>query len=104
MSQKHGSPLRGLLATRRSPSFEGKFGRMFRALRPAFDPHNESMLPFFNELGDAMTTISIRPRTVPTKRRAEFPRFTRTWVSLSITISPLIRPAACKRQTIRMLW
>ena len=27
---------------------------MFRALRPAFDPNDNSLLPFFAELGDAM--------------------------------------------------
>ena len=32
MSAGHGVPPRGLMATRRSPFFEGHFGRMFRAL------------------------------------------------------------------------
>ncbi len=31
----HGSPLRGLMSTPRSQTFEGRFGRMFRALHPA---------------------------------------------------------------------
>jgi heme peroxidase len=35
MSARHGIPPRGLMTTRRSPSFEGRFGRMFRSLRPA---------------------------------------------------------------------
>jgi len=34
--------------------FEGKFGRMFRALRPAFDPNDESLRPIFTELGAKM--------------------------------------------------
>lgn len=55
MAHKHGAPLRGLLQTSRSDSFEGKFGRMFRALPPAFDPTNDSLEPFFTTLGNAMT-------------------------------------------------
>ena len=31
----HGSPLRGLMSTGRSQTFEGRFGRLFRALPPA---------------------------------------------------------------------
>jgi Animal haem peroxidase len=55
MSQRHSIPPRGLLATRKSPSFEGKFGRMFRALRPAFDPNDDTLEPIFTELGAKMT-------------------------------------------------
>src|SRR5207249_200350 len=32
MSARHGVPPRGLMSTKRSPFFEGHFGRMFRAL------------------------------------------------------------------------
>ena len=35
MSARHGTPLRGLTSSKRSPLFEGLFGRMFRHLRPA---------------------------------------------------------------------
>ena len=35
MSQRHGEPLRGLLAAKSSPLFQGRFGRMFRTLHPA---------------------------------------------------------------------
>ena len=54
MAKRHGTPPRGLTSTRTSSSFEGKFGRMFRALRPAFDPNDDSLQPIFEELGDAM--------------------------------------------------
>ena len=54
MAQKHATPPRGLLTVRHSPSFEGKFGRMFRALRPAFDPNDDSLKPIFTELGAKM--------------------------------------------------
>ncbi len=35
MSGKHGQPVRGLDSTKSSPLFQGKFGRMFRSLKPA---------------------------------------------------------------------
>jgi Animal haem peroxidase len=35
MSARHGIPLRGLSSAGRSASFQGRFGRMFRSLRPA---------------------------------------------------------------------
>ena len=35
MSSKHGKPLRGLMSTKRSPLFQGYFGRMFRTLHGA---------------------------------------------------------------------
>jgi Animal haem peroxidase len=54
MPERHSVLPRGLLATRRSPSFEGKFGRMFRALHPAFDPDDESLQPIFEELAAKM--------------------------------------------------
>src|SRR5947209_6806011 len=62
MSHKHATPPRGLLATRRSPSFEGKFGRMFRALRPAFDPNDDSLEPIFTELGAGMINTFDAPK------------------------------------------
>ncbi len=62
MPQKHATPPRGLRGTRRSPSFEGKFGRMFRPLRPAFDPDDDSLEPMFAELGAAMINDFDEPR------------------------------------------
>ena len=35
MSARHGLPLRGEMSTKRSPLFQGRFGRMFRSLEPA---------------------------------------------------------------------
>src|SRR5215471_17540059 len=35
MSERHGQPLRGLMSTGHSRLFQGKFGRMFRALSAA---------------------------------------------------------------------
>jgi hypothetical protein len=35
MSQRHSIPVRGLISNKSSPLFQGRFGRMFRSLRPA---------------------------------------------------------------------
>ena len=35
MSGRHGVPLRGLMSAKSSPLFQGRFGRMFRSLKPA---------------------------------------------------------------------
>ena len=35
MSERHGKPLRGLMSTKASPLFQGRFGRMFRSLPAA---------------------------------------------------------------------
>jgi hypothetical protein len=54
--QRHGTPLRGLMSVKSSPLFEGRFGRMFRFLRPATfgstDAQNEANL---TALGQAMS-------------------------------------------------
>ena len=35
MAQRHSTPIRGLTATKSSPLFQGRFGRLFRSLPPA---------------------------------------------------------------------
>lgn len=35
MAQRHSTPIRGLMSTKRSPLFQGRFGRLFRSLPPA---------------------------------------------------------------------
>jgi hypothetical protein len=35
MAQRHSTPIRGLVSTKRSPLFQGRFGRLFRSLPPA---------------------------------------------------------------------
>ena len=57
MSSKHAIPVRGLVTTSRSPTFTGRFGRMFRSLPPAFGQKNEqSVIANLAELGDAMSS------------------------------------------------
>jgi hypothetical protein len=63
MSGRHGQAPRGLLAAGRSPLFQGKFGRMFRTLRPATfgatDQENEQNLL---KLGQAMSAAFDPPK------------------------------------------
>lgn len=35
MAQRHSTPIRGLMSTKKSPLFQGRFGRLFRSLPPA---------------------------------------------------------------------
>ena len=35
MAQRHSTPIRGLMSTKNSPIFQGRFGRLFRSLPPA---------------------------------------------------------------------
>ncbi len=63
MSARHGLPLRGLDSTQRSPLFQGRFGRMFRALPPAQYGKNEAeSLANLDALGDAMTSSFDPPK------------------------------------------
>ncbi len=56
MSAKHSTPVRGLMSAGRSPNFQGRFGRMFRSLRPATFGSNESQnIANLAALGDAMS-------------------------------------------------
>jgi Animal haem peroxidase len=56
MSARHGEPLRGLMSSKRSPLFEGVFGRMFRPLRPAtFGATEDETIANLGQLADQMT-------------------------------------------------
>ncbi|MEI9939668.1 MAG: heme peroxidase family protein [Pseudomonadota bacterium] len=57
MSARHGIPLRGLSSAGRSPSFEGRFGRMFRTARPAqFGRTDAESIANLTALGGAMSS------------------------------------------------
>jgi len=73
MPGKHSVPLRGLMGTKRSPLFEGKFGRMFRALHPAFDPDDDSLKAIFIALGDAMSASFDKPKDGPDDEESGIP-------------------------------
>ena len=56
MSGRHGEPVRGLMATSRSPMFQGRFGRMFRWLPPArFGRDDAAATANLTALGTAMS-------------------------------------------------
>ena len=56
MAQRHSTPVRGLTSTGHSPLFEGRFGRLFRSLRPAqFGSTEQENLKNLALLGAAMS-------------------------------------------------
>src|SRR5947209_11782891 len=56
MTAKHSAPVRGLMSAGRSPTFEGLFGRMFRALPPAsFGETDDDNTTNLTALGIAMS-------------------------------------------------
>src|SRR5258705_10548683 len=56
MSSRHSVPVRGLMSTARSPSFQGRFGRMFRSLSAAkFGKDDDENVINLTALGDAMS-------------------------------------------------
>jgi hypothetical protein len=56
MAQRHSTPIRGLMATVRSPIFQGRFGRLFRSLAPATFGHTDKEnIDNLKTLGDAMS-------------------------------------------------
>ena len=63
MCAKHGEPIRGLISTKASRAYEGRFGRMFRSVPAAVfgstDPENVTNLA---KLGAAMTSSFDPPR------------------------------------------
>jgi hypothetical protein len=53
----HGRPLRGLMSTPKSPSFQGRFGRMFRSLPAAtYGATDDESRNALMAVGDAMTS------------------------------------------------
>jgi len=56
MAQRHSTPVRGLTSTGHSPLFQGRFGRLFRSLRPAqFGSTEQENLTNLALLGAAMS-------------------------------------------------
>ena len=56
MSQRHGTPLRGLMSIKRSPLFQGRFGRLFRSLPPAkFGGNDEENVANLTLLGQKVS-------------------------------------------------
>src|SRR6202521_1088218 len=56
MAQRHSTPVRGLMSTKNSPIFQGRFGRLFRSLPPAtFGLTEAENLQNLSALGTAMS-------------------------------------------------
>src|SRR5579872_2621693 len=63
MSARHGLPLRGEMSTKRSPLFQGRFGRMFRSLEPAkYGKNDAESRANLMTLGTKMTADFDPPR------------------------------------------
>jgi hypothetical protein len=63
MSGKHGQPLRGLMTTQSSEIFQGRFGRMFRSLRPAtFGASEADIHKNLAKLGHKMSNTFDHPK------------------------------------------
>src|ERR1017187_5975889 len=63
MSARHGKPLRGLMSTKASPLFQGRFGRMFRSLPAAtYGSNDADSRANLMTLGAKMTSSFDPPR------------------------------------------
>lgn len=57
MSQRHGTPIRGLLSAKKSPLFQGRFGRLFRSLPGAtFGSTEKENIANLTKLAAAMSS------------------------------------------------
>ena len=63
MSERHSTPIRGLMSTKTSPFFQGRFGRMFRSLHPAkFGRTDDENIANLAALGAAMSATFDPPK------------------------------------------
>src|SRR5579862_6213836 len=71
MSGKHSQPIRGLLSAKKSPLFQGRFGRMFRSLPAAkFGPNSQAVL---TSLGNKMSNDFDAPKDGPDDEESGIP-------------------------------
>src|SRR5947209_596280 len=74
MSSRHSIPVRGLMSAGASPSFQGRFGRMFRSLKPAkFGKDDDENVINLAALGDAMSAGFDPPRDGPDAEESGIP-------------------------------
>ena len=74
MTARHGIPLRGLVSAGRSASFEGRFGRMFRALHPAhFGRTDADSIAALTTLGSKMASDFDPPSDGPDEEESGIP-------------------------------
>src|SRR5256885_16317867 len=74
MSARHGKPLRGLMSTKTSPLFQGRFGRMFRSLHAAkYGKDEAASRANLMKLGDLMTAGFDPPKDAPDAEESSIP-------------------------------
>jgi hypothetical protein len=74
MSARHGKPLRGLMSTKTSPLFQGRFGRMFRSLPAAkYGKSDAESQANLKKLGDLMTSDFDEPKDGPDAEESGIP-------------------------------
>jgi hypothetical protein len=74
MAQRHSTPIRGLMSTKNSPLFQGRFGRLFRSLPPAQFGRNEAEnLANLKKLGEAMSATFDPPTDGPDPEESGIP-------------------------------
>ena len=74
MSGRHGKPLRGLMSTKTSPLFQGRFGRMFRSLPAAkYGKDDAESRANLMKLGDFMTSDFDPPKDGPDAEESGIP-------------------------------
>lgn len=74
MSSSHGKIVRGLMSTKNSPLFQGRFGRMFRSLSPAsFGKDDNENFKNLTKLGAAMINDFDEPKDSPDGEESGIP-------------------------------
>ena len=74
MSGRHGTPLRGLMSIKRSPLFQGRFGRMFRSLpRAKYGKDDVTSRKHLMTLGEFMTSSFDPPKDGPDAEESGIP-------------------------------
>jgi Animal haem peroxidase len=74
MSARHGKPLRGLMSTKTSPLFQGRFGRMFRSLPAAkYGKDEAASRDNLMKLGGLMTSTFDPPTDGPDPEESGIP-------------------------------
>src|SRR5690242_16656993 len=74
MSQRHGTPIRGLLSAKKSPLFQGRFGRLFRSLPEAtFGSSEKEIIANLTKLAAAMSSGFDGPKDGPDDEESGIP-------------------------------
>jgi hypothetical protein len=74
MAQRHSTPIRGLMGTKNSPLFQGRFGRLFRSLPPAqFGRNEKENLDNLAKLGAEMSAAFDPPTNGPDPEESGIP-------------------------------